>query len=77
MTKRAYDYMSEQWIDISDSGRKPDSVATAEQWRSYTRSQTTQHSAKENQTPRFSLVEWFIIGPMVVGLGFMAGVFWP
>lgn len=27
--------------------------------------------------PTFSLVEWFIIGPMVVGLGFMAAIMWP
>ena len=36
----------------------------------------TTPTAKENH-PRFSLVEWFIIGPMVVGLGFMAGIMWP
>ena len=32
------------------------------------------HRIRERRSPRLSLVEWLIIGPMVVALGFLAGI---
>ncbi len=60
---------------MKNSGAKPVSVAAAVQRHN---ALTTTHPAREKPSPiSFSLVEWFIIGPMVVGMGFMVGVFWP
>ena len=74
MTKYVYDATREKWLN--NPGTKPVSVAAAVQ--RYNALQTTTYSAKEKVPPvHFSLVEWFIIGPMVIGLGFMIGVYWP
>lgn len=74
MTKYVYDATNDRWV--RNPGTKPVSVAAAVQ--RYNALQTTITPAKENVPPvQFSLVEWFIIGPMVIGLGFMIGVFWP
>lgn len=73
MTKPIYDATSDRWIN--NSGNKPVSVAAAVQRQNALK---TTHPARGKRVPTsFSLVEWFIIGPMVVGLGFMIGVFWP
>ena len=66
--KGIYDCTEEKWIDAPRRFVR----ASPSHLLNYTHTTT----AKENH-PRFSLVEWFIIGPMVVGLGFMAGIMWP
>jgi hypothetical protein len=37
----------------------------------------TTPTREDSPKPKLSLVEWFIVGPIVVGLGFMAGMMWP
>lgn len=70
-------------MNRTNSGTMPDSVRTADQsftiWSPNSHS-FVPHKPKTRESvpkPKLSLVEWFIIGPMVVGLGFMAGVMWP
>lgn len=75
MTKRTYDATNEKWLD--NSGMKPDSVATADQWQSIPAKHTQSHKVKESIPPRLSLTEWCIVGPMAVGLGVMAAIYWP
>jgi len=65
---RIYDCTDEKWIDA------PRRFVRASP--SHPLNTTPTPTAKESR-PRFSLVEWFIIGPIVVGLGFMAGIMWP
>lgn len=64
-----YDYTAEKWIDSPVRVRASSRVHPLNSQRPATRENVSK--------PKFSLVEWFIIGPMVVGLGFMAGVMWP
>lgn len=70
MAKIEYDATQEQWLH-GDPGVLPGSVATAEQWHV----KSTQ--VRESGPPRLSLIEWLIIGPIMVGLGFLMGVYWP
>jgi len=70
MAKYQYDATQEQWLH-GDPGVLSGSVAAADQ--RYTKS--TQ--ASEGIPPRLSLAEWLIVGPMMVGLGFLMGVYWP
>jgi hypothetical protein len=70
MAKYQYDATQEQWLH-GDPGVLSGSVAAADQ--RYAKS--TQ--ASEGISPRLSLAEWLIVGPMMVGLGFLMGVYWP
>jgi hypothetical protein len=64
-----YDYMSQEWIDDerhsvrASAGHPPNAKTTA--------------TREESPKPKLSLVEWFIVGPIVFGLGFMAAIMWP
>lgn len=66
--KSIYDSTDEKWID----GNRRFMRASPSHPLNTTPTPTTKESH-----PRLSLVEWFIIGPMVVGIGFMAGIMWP
>ena len=68
--RHQYDYTKQAWIK-RDSGAVPVSVATADQW------QPKSTQASEGNPTRLSLAEWLIIGPMMIGLGFLIGVYWP
>lgn len=64
-----YDYTAEKWIDSPVQVRASSRVHPLN-----AQLPSPRESAPK---PKLSLVEWFIIGPLVVGLGFMAGVMWP
>ena len=64
-----YDYMAQEWID--DTRR---SVRASEVHPPNAETTTTREGPPK---PKLSLVEWFIVGPIVVALGFMAGIMWP
>ena len=70
-------------MGFENSGMKPDSVRTAGQFYIAKGKSTHYFSALKPKTregspkPKLSLVEWFIVGPIVVALGFMAGIMWP
>ena len=49
----------------------------AEKWIDDPTEKVERQAPPKPKRPTFSLVEWFIIGPMVVGLSFMAAVMWP
>lgn len=68
--KYEYDATREQWLH-GDPGVLSGSVVAAD--LRYTKSTR----ASEVASPRFSLAEWLIIGPMMVGLGFLMGVMLP
>jgi hypothetical protein len=71
MTKSKYDATNEKWLDIHNSDIKSDSMAAVVQ------RYAKPAQASEVDSPRFSLAEWFIIGPMMVGLGFLMGIMLP
>ena len=64
-----YDCTDDKWID----GKSSDVTTSA----LHPLNTLTSLAARDNRSPRLSLVEWFVIGPMVIGLGFMVGVMWP
>lgn len=64
-----YDYTAEKWIDLPVRVRASSRVHPLSSQRPTTR--------ERDPKPKLSLVEWFIVGPLVIGLGFMAGVMWP
>jgi hypothetical protein len=70
MAKYEYDATQEKWLH-GDPGVLSGSVAAAGQ--RYAKS--TQ--VRENCVPQLSLIDWLICGPMMVGLGFLIGVYWP
>lgn len=82
MTKDAFDATNGRWV--KNSGETSDSVATAAQWRTHSENTipggtrtAKPYKTKVNNPQTFTLVDWLFIGPMVVGLGFLVGVFWP
>jgi hypothetical protein len=64
-----YDYMAQEWIDD-----KRQSVRASEVHPPNAETTPTREGSPK---PKLSLVEWFIVGPIVVGLGFMVGIMWP
>lgn len=64
-----YDYMAQEWIDDERQSVRASAVLPP-------KAETTQ-TREGSPKPKLSLVEWFIVGPIVVGLGFMAGLMWP
>jgi hypothetical protein len=70
-------------MGFENSGMKSDSVRAAGQF--YIAKGKSAHyfptlkpkTREDSPKPKLSLVEWFIVGPIVVGLGFMAGIMWP
>ncbi len=70
ITRYEYDATHEQWLH-GDPGVLSGSVAAADQ-RCAKSAQ-----ASEVDPLRFSLADWLIIGPMMVGLGFLMGVMLP
>lgn len=64
-----YDYTAEKWIDSPVRVRASSRAHPLNSQRPTTR--------ERDPKPKLSLVEWFIVGPLVIGLGFMAGVMWP
>jgi hypothetical protein len=66
-----YDATQDQWLH-GDPGVLPGSVAAADQ-----RFVNATPKTSDGGSPRLSLVEWLMIGPMAFGLGFMMGVYWP
>lgn len=64
-----YDYTAEKWIDSQ--------VRVKASSRVHPLNAPLLNTREKSPKPTFSLVEWFIIGPLVIGLGFMAGIMWP
>jgi hypothetical protein len=70
MAKYEYDATQDQWLH-GDPGVLSGSVAAADQ--RYAKSA----QIRESCAPRLSLIDWLICGPIMVGLGFLMGVYWP
>lgn len=72
---RKYDATNARWLDGTLDGTldgKP--VSRPRYLRREMRPVVRPHQIKEGRSPRLSLIEWMIIGPMVVVLGFLAGI---
>jgi len=70
VSRYEYDATDEQWL-MGDPGVMSGSVAAADQ--RYAKSTPV----REGRSPRLSLMEWLLISPLVFGLGFIMGVYWP
>lgn len=64
---RKYDATNEIWLD-----NEP--VFEPEYSRRNTRPIVPHPQVRERMFPRLSLIQWLIIGPMVIALGFLAGI---
>ena len=72
---RKYDATKDRWLDGTlDGTLDGEPVFRPRYLRREKRLVVRPPKIREGRSPRLSLIEWMIIGPMVVALGFLAGI---